>query len=69
MDLGGQTSAAVAERLKERAIPYLLATGYDAELAARESDIPLSHVLSKPYSNDGLAEVLSRLGPGAIAAG
>ncbi|WP_176556254.1 GAF domain-containing protein [Rubellimicrobium rubrum] len=61
VDLGGQTSAAVAERLKERAIPYLLATGYDAEQAARDSGIPASHVLSKPYSNEGIAEILGRI--------
>ena len=62
VDLGGQTSAAVAERLRERAVPYLLATGYDAEQVARESDIPPSHVLSKPYSNEGIAEILTRIG-------
>jgi light-regulated signal transduction histidine kinase (bacteriophytochrome) len=62
VDLSGQTSAAVAERLKERAVPYLLATGYDAEQVARESGIPTSHVLSKPYSNEGIAEILGRIG-------
>lgn len=61
VDLGGQTSAGVAERLKERGIPYLLATGYDAEQVAKESSIPASHVLSKPYSNEGIAEILGRM--------
>jgi CheY-like chemotaxis protein len=61
VDLGGQTSDTVAERLKERAIPFLLATGYDAQEAVGESGIPVSHVLSKPYSNEGIAEILGRI--------
>jgi two-component sensor histidine kinase/CheY-like chemotaxis protein len=69
VDLGGQTSAAVAERLKERAVPFLLATGYDAEQVARESGIPASHVLSKPYSNEGIAEILGRIAGAARPAG
>jgi CheY-like chemotaxis protein len=61
VDLGGQTSIGVAERLKERDVPFLMATGYDAEQVAMESGIPASHVLSKPYSNEGIAEILSRI--------
>ncbi len=61
VDLGGQTSAAVAQRLRELDVPYLLATGYDAEQAASESGIPPTLVLSKPYSNEGIAEMLARM--------
>lgn len=68
VDLGGQTSAGVAERLRERGVPYLLATGYDADQVARESGVPASHVLSKPYSNEGIAEILGRLGHEAALA-
>ncbi|TNC59369.1 GAF domain-containing protein [Rubellimicrobium roseum] len=64
VDLGGQTSAPVAERLKEVGVPYLLATGYDAEQAAREASVPVAHVLSKPYSNDGIGDILSRMRDG-----
>ncbi|WP_176559245.1 GAF domain-containing protein [Rubellimicrobium roseum] len=62
VDLGGLTSAPVAERLKELGVPYLLATGYDADLAAKEGDVPVAHVLGKPYSNEGIAEILGRVG-------
>ncbi|HVG48090.1 MAG TPA: GAF domain-containing protein [Rubellimicrobium sp.] len=69
VDLGGQTSTGVAERLKERAVPFLLATGYDAEQVAMESGIPASLVLSKPYSNEGIAEILSRIDSQAVRPG
>lgn len=61
VDLGGQTSAPVAERLKDIGVPYLLATGYDADQAAKEGGVPPSHVLTKPYSNEGIAEIVTRI--------
>lgn len=61
VDLGGQTSAPTAARLRERGVPFLLATGYDPDRAARDAGIAPSQVLTKPYSNDGIADVLTRI--------
>jgi CheY-like chemotaxis protein len=65
VDLGGQTSAATAIALKERGIPFLLATGYDPEEAAREAGLSPSQVLTKPYSTDGIAAALAQVLGGA----
>lgn len=53
--LGGDSSAKVAEMLRERAIPYVLATGFDNP--ALGSGAP---VLQKPYLQEDLERVLEQ---------
>ncbi|WP_210526669.1 HWE histidine kinase domain-containing protein [Rubellimicrobium arenae] len=60
VDLGGETSAAVADRLRADGVPYLLATGYDQVRSADDS-FRNAHVLVKPYSNKGIAEALGHV--------
>ena len=53
--LGSSSSARVAEVLRERAIPYVLATGFDNPLGPHGDNIPL---LQKPYLQEDLERAL-----------
>jgi CheY-like chemotaxis protein len=57
INLNGEASYAVADRLAERAIPFVFVTGYgrDARLPARFADVPL---LAKPVAAHQLAEAI-----------
>lgn len=56
VNLNGQRSDPVAEILKARGIPYILATGYG--IAEGAAGVP---VLDKPYTEEKLAHVLNRV--------
>lgn len=57
VNLGGQTSAAIADVLVQRSIPFIFVTGYGA------AGIPSQHrdktVLSKPYDLAGMRAALT----------
>lgn len=56
--LGKESSAQVAEVLRQRAIPYVLATGFDnPPLSEAEHGAPL---LQKPYLQDDLERALEQ---------
>lgn len=56
--LGGDSSARVAEVLRTRAIPYVLATGFDSPpLGSGDRAAPL---LQKPYLQEDLERALER---------
>ncbi|MCH8685853.1 response regulator [Pedomonas mirosovicensis] len=56
--LGGQNSVAVATVLQQRAIPYILATGFDSPTSPDYGrDVP---VLNKPYLQDDLERALEQ---------
>jgi light-regulated signal transduction histidine kinase (bacteriophytochrome)/CheY-like chemotaxis protein len=67
VNLGGETSFPVAERLHERGIPFMFATGYGDDVAfpAKFKGVP---VIAKPYSLDSLVAGLAERGSGAGAA-
>jgi len=56
VNLNDQRSDPIAGVLKDRGIPYLLATGYGD--AVTSSEVP---VLSKPYTPESLVQALGRL--------
>ena len=60
INLGDQTSYAVADRLRELRVPYLFATGY-----GEQADLPPDHrgrrVLQKPYTLENVARALAEL--------
>lgn len=60
INLGDQTSYAVADRLADLGIPFLFATGY-----GEQADLPLDHVgrrvLQKPYTLENVARALAEL--------
>lgn len=58
LNLGHETSEAVADDLTRRAIPFMFATGYSdgAGVPKRFSGVP---VVSKPMSRDSLSHALS----------
>lgn len=58
INLGNETSVAVAERLRELGIPFVFATGYGESAAVPErfADVP---VLKKPYGSDQVVQVLA----------
>lgn len=59
LNLGGETSAPVADRLAAERIPFLICSGYGA------SGVPASHagrpVLAKPYDPGELLRTMRRL--------
>jgi len=55
--LGGDSSAKVAEELRRRGIPYVLATGFDNPLGHHGNNVPL---LQKPYLQEDLERALLR---------
>ena len=59
INLGNETSFPIADRLLERAVPFLFATGYGdaAQLPERYADIP---IVQKPYTITSIAEALGR---------
>ena len=59
VDLGGETSEGVAEALKLRRVPFLLATGYDA--VDREGAYADAPILTKPFSSESVSAVLREL--------
>lgn len=57
--LGGVSSLAFAQRLKERSVPFIFASGYsDADEAF--SSFPDVAVINKPYASDELLGAVSR---------
>ena len=58
INLGNETSVAVADRLRELGIPFVFATGYGEAAAVPErfADVP---VLKKPYGSDQVVQVLA----------
>ncbi|MGR3757359.1 MAG: HWE histidine kinase domain-containing protein [Tranquillimonas sp.] len=60
VDLGGENSSVVAEKLKERNVPFLVASGYDRVEDAHPA-FAGAPVLHKPYSNESIGATLSRL--------
>lgn len=59
LNLGGETSAPVADALAEIGVPFLVATGYGAEgLPKGHEHVP---VLTKPYDPGELTTVLATL--------
>ena len=57
INIRGERSHQVAEALRNRAIPYVFATGYDEKSFSGEID---ALVLQKPYTDDKLAEALQQ---------
>lgn len=62
VNLGAETSQAVAEALKAADIPFALATGYGERAGIAEA-FPQVRILKKPYTQQGLAQLLSELFP------
>lgn len=66
INLGDQTSYAIADHLLEKGVPYLFATGY-----GEQADLPADHrgrtVIQKPYTLENLARVLGELMENAAA--
>lgn len=62
IDLGGESSEPIARHLSGQGIPFILASGYEAEdsYAAKFADHP---VLAKPYSNESLASAIRAMRP------
>jgi light-regulated signal transduction histidine kinase (bacteriophytochrome) len=60
INLGGQTSFAIADRLGELAIPFLFATGY-GEQAQLPEDHKTRAVVQKPYTLENVARALPEL--------
>lgn len=60
VNLDGQLSHEVADRLRARGVPVLFATGYGHGLSASHADTP---VLTKPYRIDDLERALEQLLP------
>ena len=59
MNLAGETSEPVADLLRERGVPFVVASGYGASgVPARYVGVP---VLAKPYAPEELTAVLSCL--------
>lgn len=59
LNLGGETSAPVADALAGRGVPFVVATGYGAAgLPARHRGVP---VLAKPYDPAELVALLTGL--------
>lgn len=59
VNLGGESSFEIAERLRDRAIPFVFATGYgSAGVLDRFSGTPVLH---KPFRDDELARALERV--------
>lgn len=59
IDLGGESSLAVAGKLQQRGCPFAFTTGFGADGVAREyRDVP---VLGKPYSIAELERVILAL--------
>ncbi|WP_298494916.1 HWE histidine kinase domain-containing protein [uncultured Maritimibacter sp.] len=62
VNLGDEQSIAVAERLAEQGVPFILSTGYGEAEDIRAS-YPPCPVVQKPFSNDSLRVALSEVLP------
>jgi CheY-like chemotaxis protein len=60
VNLGRERSAPVAEALRERGVPFALATGYDRSQATEEAYRDAPH-LGKPLDHQRLVGALARL--------
>ena len=61
VNLGNETSVAVAERLSKAGVPFLFATGYGEKLSG-PSSVQGAPVVSKPYTVDILRKTLAAQG-------
>jgi CheY-like chemotaxis protein len=61
IDLGDESSAAIAARLKADGVPFVFASGYDEfpELGADLDEVP---VVTKPYTGNDIAKALKGFG-------
>src|ERR1700733_7019959 len=59
VNLAGELSYPVAEVLKERAVPFVFATGYGTD--ATPVNLKGAPVLSKPYRVEQLAKILLKI--------
>lgn len=62
INLNGERSDAIADLLRARGIPYILATGYGALAAGLDARVP---VIDKPYTDEMLHAALARALSGA----
>ncbi len=60
VDLNGEPSFALAERLEHQGVPFLFATGYDPALVLPEG-FRAAPVLAKPYRGADATAALARL--------
>lgn len=65
-NLGRENSEPVAKVLREKGIPFWLATGY-GEMQERSGELGAAGMLTKPYGKDELVELLSAYGAEAPA--
>ena len=61
VNLGSETSAAIAVALKAKAVPFVFATGY-GDGTAFLGDYPASPVINKPYGVEQLVKALAGMG-------
>lgn len=62
-NLGGESSEAVAEELKQRRIPFWLATGY-GEMADQLEELGARGLLIKPYGKEELTGIMNEFAAG-----
>ena len=55
VNLNGERSYCIAERLREQGVPFVFATGYDSPGMVMPVGIP---VINKPYRSDEIASAL-----------
>ena len=66
LNLAGRSGIEIADALKERGVPFVFATGYDAAaIPERHRDVPL---WEKPFDVDALARAIARRGASRAAA-
>lgn len=60
IDLGGETSEAIALALRDTGTPFIFASGYDDHpaLASEFGNVP---VVAKPYTGDDIAAAVNRV--------
>jgi len=61
VNLGAETSLAIADRLKARNIPFLFATGYGDSTLALDK-YPGTPLINKPYGVPHVLQALAKLG-------
>ena len=62
LNLRGESSEPVAEELARRLVPFVFATGYDADSRLRQR-FPAAVWLHKPYAEEQIRSVLADLTP------
>ena len=60
-NLGGESSEPIANVLRERGIPFWLATGY-GEMADKVAELGAQGVLVKPYGREELVKIMDAFG-------